>query len=118
MTMAKPAVLSISEAAAARVRQLVERSDEPVLGLRVGVRKGGCSGLMYEVEYAREKQGFEEVVEDKGVKVFVDPMALMYLIGAEMDWRESRFESGFVFNNPNEIDRCGCGESFRIGDEA
>ena len=117
MTMARPAVLSITESAAARVRQLCEKSDDPVLGLRVGVRKGGCSGLMYEVEYAQEKRGFEEVVEDKGVKVFVDPTALMYLIGAEMDYRESKFESGFVFNNPNEIDRCGCGESFRIGED-
>ena len=112
--MTMPAVLKITDAAAERVRALVARSDEPVLGLRVGVRQGGCSGLMYEVEYAREKKQFEEVVEDKGVKVFVDPTALMYLIGAELDYRESKFESGFVFTNPNETDRCGCGESFRI----
>jgi len=115
MSMARPTVLNLTDAAAARVKQLLDKSGEPVLGLRVGVRKGGCSGLMYEVEYATERKGFEEVVEDKGVKVFVDPTALMYLIGAEMDWRENKFESGFVFNNPNEIDRCGCGESFRIG---
>lgn len=114
MTMTRPAVLSITDAAAARVKQLLAKSEKPVLGLRVGVRTGGCSGLMYQVEYAHAKQGFEEVVEDKGVKVFVDPTALMYLIGAEMDYREGTFESGFVFNNPNEIDRCGCGESFRI----
>jgi iron-sulfur cluster assembly protein len=112
--MTMPTVLKISDAAATRVKALVERSEDPVLGLRVGVRQGGCSGLMYEVEYAHEKKQFEEVVEDKGVKVFVDPTALMYLIGAEMDYRESKFESGFVFNNPNETDRCGCGESFRI----
>jgi iron-sulfur cluster assembly protein len=112
--MTMPAVLKITDAAAERVRALVARSDEPVLGLRVGVRQGGCSGFMYEVEYAREKKQFEEVVEDKGVKVFVDPTALMYLIGAELDYRESKFESGFVFTNPNETDRCGCGESFRI----
>jgi iron-sulfur cluster assembly protein len=112
--MTMPTVLKITDAAAERVRSLVARSDQPVLGLRVGVRQGGCSGFMYEVEYAHEKKMLEEVVEDKGVKVFVDPTALMYLIGAEMDWRESKFESGFVFNNPNETDRCGCGESFRI----
>jgi iron-sulfur cluster assembly protein len=114
MAMARSAVLSITEAAAARVRQLLAKSGKPALGIRVGVKTGGCSGLMYQVEYAHERQGFEEVVEDKGIKVFVDPTALMYLIGAEMDYRESKFESGFVFNNPNEIDRCGCGESFRI----
>lgn len=114
MTMARSAVLRITDAAAARVRQLLERSEKPALGLRVGVRTGGCSGLMYEVEYAHERQGFEEVVEDKGVKVFVDPTALMYLIGAEMDYVEDKLRSGFVFNNPNEKSRCGCGESFSV----
>ena len=112
--MALPQVMTITEAAAERVQRLMTNSDKPVLGLRVGVRKGGCSGLMYEVEYAHDQKPFEEMVEDRGVKVFVDPTALMYLIGAEMDYRESKFQSGFVFNNPNESDRCGCGESFRV----
>ena len=117
MSLATPAVLKITDAAAHQVKQLVARSDDPVLGLRVGIKQGGCSGFMYQVEYAEEPKPFEEVIEDKGVKVFVDPTALMYLIGAEMDYRESKFESGFVFTNPNETDRCGCGESFRVEEE-
>ncbi len=107
-------VLNVTDAAATRVKELVERGEDNVVGLRVGVRTGGCSGLMYQVEYAQEVKPFEETIETGGVKVFVDPTALMYLIGAEMDFRESKFESGFVFNNPNETDRCGCGESFTI----
>ncbi len=112
--MSMPPILKITDAAAARIEALVARAEEPVLGLRVGVKTGGCSGLMYEVEYAKEKKPFEETVEDKGVKVFVDPTALMYLIGAELDFKQSKFESGFVFNNTNAADACGCGESFRI----
>jgi iron-sulfur cluster assembly protein len=111
--MALP-VLKLTDAAAERVKALIARSEEPVLGLRVGVRKGGCSGLMYEVEYAKDRKKFEEVVEDKGVKVFVAPTAVMFLLGAEMDYREDKFASGFIFTNPNEKDRCGCGESFRV----
>jgi iron-sulfur cluster assembly accessory protein len=111
--MAMP-VLKLTDAAAERVKSLIARSEEPVLGLRVGVKKGGCSGLMYEVEYARERKKFEEVVEDKGVRVFIEPTALMFLLGAEMDYHEDKFASGFTFTNPNEKDRCGCGESFRV----
>ena len=107
-------VLKLTDAAAERVKALIARSEDPVLGLRVGVKKGGCSGLMYEVEYARERKKFEEVVEDKGVKVFVEPTAVMFLLGAEMDYHEDKFASGFTFSNPNEKDRCGCGESFRV----
>lgn len=108
------AVLKLTDAAAERVKSLIERSQEPVLGLRVGVKKGGCSGLMYEVEYAKERKKFEEVVEDKGVKVFIEPTAVMFLLGSEMDYHEDKFASGFTFSNPNEKDRCGCGESFRV----
>ena len=111
--MALP-VLKLTDAAAERVKALIAKSEEPVLGLRVGVKKGGCSGLMYEVEYAKERKKFEEVVEDKGVKVFVEPTAVMFLLGAEMDYHEDKFASGFTFTNPNEKDRCGCGESFRV----
>ena len=107
-------VLKLTDAAAERVKALIAKSEDPVLGLRVGVKKGGCSGLMYEVEYARERKKFEEVVEDKGVKVFVEPTAVMFLLGAEMDYHEDKFASGFTFSNPNEKDRCGCGESFRV----
>lgn len=112
--MSRPPVISLTERAAERVKELMANSSEPVLGLRVGVTKGGCSGLKYAIEYAREKKKFEEQVVDKGVTVFVDPTALMFLLGSEMDYREDTFESGFVFNNPNEADRCGCGESFRV----
>jgi len=108
------AVLKLTDAAAERVKSLIDRSEEPVLGLRVGVKKGGCSGLMYEVEYAKERKKFEEVVEDKGVKVFIEPTAVMFLLGAEMDYHEDKFASGFTFSNPNEKDRCGCGESFKV----
>ena len=108
------AVLKLTDAAAERVKSLIDRSEEPVLGLRVGVKKGGCSGLMYEVEYAKERKKFEEVIEDKGVKVFIEPTAVMFLLGAEMDYHEDKFASGFTFSNPNEKDRCGCGESFRV----
>ena len=107
-------ILQLSDAAATHVKELIERAETPVLGLRVGVRTRGCSGLSYFVEYAEEQYPLEEVVEDKGVKIFVDAMALMYFIGAEMDYQEDKLQSGFVFNNPNEKARCGCGESFSI----
>lgn len=116
--MALAPMLTITDAAAERVRKLMAQSQDDVIGLRVGVKKGGCSGLMYEVEYAREKKKFEEVVEDKGVTVFIDPSAIMFLIGSEMDFQQDKFHAGFVFNNPNEMDRCGCGESFRVTPDA
>jgi iron-sulfur cluster assembly accessory protein len=112
--MATSTILTLTEAAADRVKSLIAKSDKPVLGLRVGVSQRGCSGMSYVVEYASEAKKFEEVVEDKGVRVFVEPMAMMFLIGAEMDYVEDRFQSGFVFKNPNEAGRCGCGESFHI----
>ena len=111
--MAAP-ILQLSDAAVAHVKALIDRAEKPVLGLRVGVRTQGCSGLSYFVEYAEEQDPLEEVVEDKGVKIFVDAMALMYFIGAEMDYQEDKLQSGFIFKNPNEKARCGCGESFSI----
>lgn len=107
-------VLTLTDAAADRVRHLVEKGGEGVIGLRVGVSSKGCSGLSYVVEYARDKKQFEEEVDVKGVKVFVDPAAVMFIIGSEMDYREDRLQSGFVFTNPNETARCGCGESFSV----
>lgn len=112
--MERPPVITISEAAANRVKQLMAKSDKPVIGLRVGVRARGCNGLTYTVEYASERKKFEEVVEDKGVTILVDPTATMFLIGSEMDYVEDKFQSGFVFRNPNEKSRCGCGESFNV----
>ncbi len=107
-------MITLTESAAERVRSLVSRSDKPVLGLRVGVKTRGCSGLSYFVEYAEDQKKFEDVVEDKGVKIFIDPTAVMFLIGTEMDYVEDKIQSGFVFKNPNEKNRCGCGESFSV----
>jgi iron-sulfur cluster assembly protein len=108
-------LLTLTEAAAERVRRLMDASPEDgVLGLRVGVKTQGCSGLSYFVEYAKERKKFEDVIEDKGVKIFVDPTAVMFLLGSEMDYQEDKLQSGFVFKNPNETGRCGCGESFTV----
>ncbi len=111
--MAAP-LITLTDAAAERVKKLISKSDKPVLGLRVGVNTRGCSGLSYVVEYAEEQKRFEDVVEDKGVKIFIDPTAVMFLLGSEMDYVEDKFHTGFVFNNPNEKGRCGCGESFHV----
>ena len=108
------APITLTDAAANRVRSLIERAEKPVLGLRVGVKSRGCSGLSYFVEYAEEQKKFEDVVEDKGVRIFIDPTAVMFLLGSEMDYVEDKLQSGFVFNNPNEKSRCGCGESFSV----
>ena len=107
-------MITLTDAAADRVKALIAKSDKPVLGLRVGVKTRGCSGLSYFVEYAEEQKKFEDMVEDKGVKIFIDPTAVMFLIGSEMDYREEQFQTGFVFTNPNEASRCGCGESFNV----
>lgn len=111
--MAAP-LIQLTEAAAERVKSLIGKADKPVLGLRVGVRSKGCSGLSYFVEYADSPKKFEDVIEDKGVRIFIDPSAVMFLLGTEMDYVEDKLQSGFVFRNPNEKSRCGCGESFNI----
>ena len=107
-------IINLTDAAADRVRSLMDKAEETVSGVRVGLSTRGCSGLSYVVEYAEEAKQFEEVIEDKGVRVFVDPAATMFLIGATMDYREGKFESGFVFENPNAKGTCGCGESFHV----
>ena len=112
--MAIANLITLTDAAADRVKQLIAKSEEPVLGLRVGVSTKGCSGMSYVVEYAREQRKLEDVVEDKGVKIFIEPTAVMFLLGSEMDYVEDKFHSGFVFTNPNEKGRCGCGESFHV----
>ena len=109
------APITLTEAAVARAKLLMEKSgDEKVLGLRVWVKTTGCSGLSYFVEYATEQKKFEDKVEENGITLFIDPTAVMCIIGAEMDYQEDKMSSGFVFNNPNEISRCGCGESFSV----
>ena len=113
---AMPPMITLTDAAAERVKQLMAMADgqEAILGLRVGVNSKGCSGMSYFVEYASEQKHFEDVVEDKGVKIFIDPASVMFLIGSQMDYEESKLSSGFVFRNPNETARCGCGESFSV----
>ena len=110
----KPQLISLTDAAAERVRSLINKSEKPVLGLRVGVSSKGCNGMSYVVEYAETESKLEEMVEDKGVKIFIDPMAVMFVLGSTMDYVEDKFHSGFVFDNPNETGRCGCGESFSV----
>ena len=106
---------TLTDAAVARAKLMMEKSgDEKVLGLRVGVKTTGCSGLSYFVEYATEQKKFEDKVEENGITLFIDPTAVMFIIGSEMDYQEDKMSSGFVFNNPNEISRCGCGESFSV----
>lgn len=116
--MPQPKPITITDRAAARVKTLMGKSDQPVIGLRVGVKKTGCSGLSYKMDYATEVGKFEEVLEDKGVTILIEPTASMFLLGTEMDYVEEEIGSRFVFNNPNEIDRCGCGESFRVAEDA
>jgi iron-sulfur cluster assembly protein len=111
-------VLTLTEAAASHVRHLMARADNDVIGLRVGVKTAGCSGMQYDVQFATEQKPFEDKVEQNGVTLFIDPTAVMFLIGSEMDWQEDKFAARFVFNNPNEIARCGCGESFSVADPA
>lgn len=108
------AAITVSDAAVARIEHLLSQRESPAAGIRVGVKKGGCSGLAYIIEYADEAQPYEEIVETKGVKVFIDPKAIMHLIGSEMDYVEEKMKSGFVFKNPNEKGTCGCGESFHV----
>ena len=111
--MAAP-MMTLTDAAAERAKVLIAQAGKPIVGLRVGVKAQGCSGMSYYVEYAEEKKKFEEVVEDKGVTLLIDPAATMFLIGSEMDYQEDKLQSGFTFNNPNEKGRCGCGESFHV----
>ena len=107
-------LMTLTEAAAEHVKILIAQADKPIKGLRVGIKTQGCSGMSYFVEYAEEQKKFEEIVQDKGVTIFIDPAATMFLIGSEMDYQEDKFTSGFVFSNPNEKGRCGCGESFHV----
>ncbi len=112
--MQKKAILEISDAAAERVKELLAARGKPSLGVRVGVKSGGCNGLSYFVEYADEKNKFDEEISDKGVVILVDPKAVIYLLGSKMDYVEEDFKKGFAFVNPNQKGSCGCGESFNV----
>ena len=107
-------VITLSDRAAERVKQIMANAKESIVGLRVGVASGGCAGMSYVMEYAKKLNPNDEVIEDKGVKVLIDPKAIMYLLGTEMDYKTEEFSSSFVFKNPNETERCGCGESFKV----
>ncbi len=109
-----PAAITITDHAADRIQAMLAARGKPSAGIRVGIRTRGCSGLSYTIEYADEVSKYDEVVEDKGVKVLIDPKAIMFLLGTEMDFVEEKFKSGFTFVNPNEKGRCGCGESFHV----
>ncbi|MGA0531380.1 HesB/IscA family protein [Hansschlegelia sp. KR7-227] len=113
-TRPRPKVLTLTDRAAARVRSIVERSETPIAGLRIGVKTGGCAGMEYTLDYAAAPGPADEVVEDKGVTVLIDPKAILYLLGTEMDFVTEKMTQRFVFKNPNEVSACGCGESVSI----
>jgi iron-sulfur cluster assembly protein len=113
-TRTRPTVITLTEAAAERIRSLTAASGQDVAGLRIGVKKGGCAGMEYTMEYAQTRAPLDELVEDKGVRILIDPTAVLFLLGTEMDYRTDRMSSGFVFNNPNQTSACGCGESVNL----
>lgn len=114
MALPRMKVVSLTDAAATRVKEIIARSEKPIAGLRVGVKNGGCAGMSYTMEYADEVRPYDEVVEDKGVRVLIDPKAILFLLGTEMDFQTTKMSSTFVFNNPNQTSACGCGESVAI----
>ncbi len=108
------AILTLTDRAIAHVQKLLENRGKPSVGVRIGIRTKGCNGMSYNLEYADTQNPLDEVVEQGGVKVLIDPKAIMFLIGSQMDYEETELESGFTFKNPNEKGRCGCGESFHV----
>ena len=112
--VSSPHVMRLTEAAADRIRQLAADTGKEIEGVRIGVKNGGCAGMEYTLEYAETRGPHDEVVEDKGVKLLIDPSAVMFLLGTEMDYQVDQMRSGFVFNNPNQTSACGCGESVML----
>ena len=106
-------IIKLSDNAASRIKEIMANAEKDSIGVRVSVKSGGCAGMSYVMEYTKELNPNDEVIEDKGVKEFVDSAAIMYLLGTEMDYKIEELSSSFVFNNPNETERCGCGESFK-----
>ena len=106
--------MKLTEAAAARITELTKRADSEIVGLRVGIKNGGCAGQSYTVEYAHEVKPTDEVVEDRGVEILVDPKAVLFLLGTEMDYKADKMQAQFIFNNPNQVSACGCGESVQL----
>ena len=110
----RPQVMSVTPAAVERIKGLIDRRGKPTAGIRIGVRTKGCSGLSYTLEFADNQEPMDEVIDTQGIKLLIDPKASLFLIGTEMDYEEEKLKSGFVFKNPNEKGRCGCGESFHV----
>jgi len=110
----RPQVMRLTEAAATRIKDVMARADKPAVGIRVGVKNGGCAGMEYVMEYAEAANPTDEVVEDKGVKILIDPKAVLFLLGTEMDFKTEKLSAQFVFNNPNQTSACGCGESVQL----
>ena len=111
----RPGVLSVTDAAAAQLRKLIDKHKPGSAGIRVAVREGGCNGMTYSMDFADESDPADEVMEIGGVRLLIDPMSVMYLVGTEMDFVEEKLGANFVFRNPNDSARCGCGESFSVG---
>jgi len=110
----RPQVMRLTDAAATRIQELTKRADSEIVGLRVGIKNGGCAGQSYTVEYAHDIKPTDEIVEDKGVKILVEPKAVLFLLGTEMDYKSDKMQSQFIFNNPNQTGACGCGESVQL----
>jgi iron-sulfur cluster assembly protein len=114
MATPRPQVMKLTDAAALRIKDVMARAERPVAGVRVGVKNGGCAGMEYTMEYADSVKPTDEVVEDKGVKIMVDPKAVLFLLGTEMDYKTEKLSAQFIFNNPNQTGSCGCGESVQL----
>ena len=110
----RPQVMRLTDAAASRIKEVMANANGPVAGVRVGVKNGGCAGMEYTMEYAEAPAASDEIVEDKGVKILIDPKAVLFLLGTEMDYKREKLSAQFVFNNPNQTSACGCGESVQI----
>ena len=110
----RPQVMRLTDAAATRIKDILGKAEQPIAGVRVGVKNGGCAGMAYTMEYAASAHPHDEVIEDKGVKLLIDPKAVLFLLGTEMDFKVDKLTAGFVFNNPNQTSACGCGESVAL----
>jgi iron-sulfur cluster assembly protein len=110
----RPQVMRLTDAAAARIKEVMAKADGSITGVRVGVKNGGCAGMAYTMEYATQIGPYDEIVEDKGVRILIDPKAVMFLLGTEMDFKTDKLATQFVFNNPNQTSACGCGESVQL----
>jgi iron-sulfur cluster assembly protein len=110
----RPQVMRLSDAAASRIREIVAKTPRPIVGVRVGIKNGGCAGMSYTMDYAERVEPNDEVIEDKGVRLLIDPKAVLFLLGTEMDYRVDKLSAQFVFNNPNQTSACGCGESVAL----